>query len=113
MPTTGNRPAGSPGSPEGLRAFPRGDNLVRDVVLLAVAAVCSWLLAKLLVPSDVDAAVLPTLILMGRRHFKRGKREGQHEPKHPAVMFVLAAWTEARATSARPRSTSHRTWPSR
>jgi predicted ester cyclase len=67
---------------------------VRDVVLLAVAAVCSWLLAKLLVPSDVDAAVIPTLMVMGRRHFKRGKREGQHEPKHPAVKFVLAAWNE-------------------
>src|SRR6266542_51364 len=66
----------------------------RDVVLLAVAAVCSWLLAKLVLSPDVHAAVIPTLVVMGTRHFGRGKREGEHEPKHPAVKFVLAAWNE-------------------
>jgi len=66
----------------------------RDVVLLAVAAVCSWLLAKLVLSPDVHAAVIPTLVVMGTRHFRRGKREGEHEPKHPAVKFVLAAWNE-------------------
>src|SRR6266487_1675604 len=63
----------------------------RDVVLLTVAAVCSWLLAKHALPPHVDAAVIPTLVLLGTRHFRRGKRAGGHEPKHPAVKFVLAA----------------------
>ncbi len=66
----------------------------RDVALLAVASACSWLLARHLLPSDVDAAVIPTLVLMGRRHFKRGEREAEHEAKHPAVRAVLAAWNK-------------------
>lgn len=66
----------------------------RDVVLLTVAAVCSWLWAKLVLSPDVDAAVIPTLVALGTRHFRRGKREGEHEPKHRAVKFVLAAWNE-------------------
>lgn len=66
----------------------------RDVVLLTVTAVCSWLLAKLMLPSDVDAAVIPTLSMLAIRHFKHGKPGAEQEPKHPAVKFVLAAWNE-------------------
>jgi hypothetical protein len=67
---------------------------VRDVVLLTVAAVGCWLLAKLVPPHGVHAAVIPTLVALGARHFRRGKRTGEHGPKHPAVRFVLAAWNE-------------------
>ena len=66
----------------------------RDIALLAVAAACSWLVAKLLMPPDIDAAVIPTLVVLGRRHFKRVKPEEEHEPKHPAVKFVVGAWNE-------------------
>lgn len=65
----------------------------RDALLLMLAAVCSWLLARFLVPPDVDAALIPTLIVMGKRHFKRGKRD-PHEPQHPVVKFVLGVWNE-------------------
>ena len=34
---------------------------------------------------------LRTVVTMASRHFKRSKREGDNEPKHPAVKFVLAA----------------------
>jgi hypothetical protein len=64
----------------------------RDVVLIAVAAACTWLLAKL--SHGVHVAVIPTLVALGARHFRRGKRTGEHGPKHPAVRFVLAAWNE-------------------
>jgi hypothetical protein len=66
----------------------------RDVVLLTVAAACSWLLAKLVRSPDIHAAVIPTLAVLATRHFRRGKRKGEHEPKHPAVKFILAAWNE-------------------
>ena len=38
--------------------------------------------------------VIATVVIMASRHFKRSKREGDNEPKHPAVKFVLAAWNE-------------------
>src|SRR6266487_4408819 len=66
----------------------------RDIVLIAVAAVCSWLLAKILPSPGPHAAVIPTLTVLAARHFRRGKRKGEHGPKHPAVKFVLAAWNE-------------------
>src|SRR6266568_94768 len=66
----------------------------RDVVLLTVAAAGSWLLAKFVLSPGFHAAVIPTLVALGTRHFMRGKRKGEHGPKHPAVKFVLAAWTE-------------------
>jgi len=66
----------------------------RDVALIAVAAAGSWLLAKFVLSPGVHAAVIPTLTVLAARHFRRGKRKGEHGPKHPAVKFVLAAWNE-------------------
>ena len=66
----------------------------RDAVLLAVAAVCCWLLAKLVHPPGVHVAVIPTLTMLAIRHFRQGAPEAEHEPKHPAVRFVVAAWNE-------------------
>ncbi len=66
----------------------------RDVALLTVAAVGSWLLAKHVPSPGAHVAVIPTLVALGARHFRRGKRKGEHEPKHPAVKFMLAAWNE-------------------
>ncbi len=66
----------------------------RDVALLTAAAVGSWLLAKILPSSGVHAAVIPTLAVLATRHFRRGKPEAEHEPKHPAVKFILAVWNE-------------------
>ena len=65
-----------------------------DAALLAIAALGSWLLARFAVSADVDAAVIPTLTMLAVRHFKRGKEDGEREPKHPAVKFVLGAWNE-------------------
>lgn len=65
-----------------------------DAALLAVAAVCSWLLAKHVAPPGVHAAVIPTLAVLGTKYLRRGKSTAEHEPKHPAVKFVLAAWNE-------------------
>ena len=42
----------------------------------------------------MHAAVIPTLTMLAIRHFKHGEPEADHEPKHPAVRFVLAAWNE-------------------
>ena len=42
----------------------------------------------------VHAAVIPTLVVVGTKHFRRGKPTGEHEPKHPAVKAVLAAWND-------------------
>jgi predicted ester cyclase len=66
----------------------------RDIVLLTVVAICSWLLAKFVLSPGPHAAVIPALAVLATRHFRRGKRKGEHEPKHPAVKFVLAAWNE-------------------
>ncbi len=66
----------------------------RDVALIAVAAAGSWLLAKFVLSPGVHAAVIPTLTVLAARHFRRGKRKGEHGPKHPAVKFILAAWNE-------------------
>ena len=66
----------------------------RDVVLLAAAAICSWRLAKLVASPGVQIDVIPTLVVLGRKHFKRGKPEAEHEPKHPAVKFILGVWNE-------------------
>ena len=66
---------------------------VRDIGLLALAAFCSWLLAKLVVPVGVDVAIIPTLGALAVRHFRQGK-QGEHEAKHPAVRFLVAAWNE-------------------
>ena len=65
----------------------------RDVLPLALAALCSWVLAKLLLPADVEVAIIPTLGALAVRHFRQGKQE-EHEPKHPAVKFLVAAWNE-------------------
>lgn len=65
----------------------------RDVLLVTGAVACSWLVARFFLPAGADAALIPTLIIMGRRHFKRGKQD-PHEPQHPAVKFVLGVWNE-------------------
>ena len=65
----------------------------RDVLLLTLAALCSCVLAKLLVPADVEVAIIPTLGALAVRHFRHGNQD-QHEPKHPAVKFLVAAWNE-------------------
>ena len=65
----------------------------RDVMLLTLAALGSWVLAKLLWPADVEVAIIPTLGALAVRHFRHGKQE-EHEPKHPAVRFLVAAWNE-------------------
>jgi predicted ester cyclase len=45
------------------------------------------------VPSPgIHAAVIPTLAVLGTRYFRRGKPKAEHEPKYPAVKFILAAW---------------------
>jgi hypothetical protein len=51
MPTTGNRPAGQRRYRRDLEIHGPRDDLARDVVLLTVAAVCSGLLARLMVDS--------------------------------------------------------------
>ena len=67
----------------------------RDLGLLAVSAVCGWVVAKLVMPPDIHSAVIPTLVALGAKHLRSSKREGEeHEPKHPAVTFMLAAWNE-------------------
>ena len=65
----------------------------RNVLLLTLAALCSWVLAKLLLPADVEVAIIPTLGALAVRHFRHGKQE-EHEPKHPAVKFLVAAWND-------------------
>ena len=65
----------------------------RDVLLLTLAALCGWVLAKLLLPADVEVAIIPTLGALAVRHFRHGKQE-EHEPKHQAVKFLVAAWNE-------------------
>jgi predicted ester cyclase len=57
-----------------------------------LAAAGTWLLAKILPSPAVHAAVIPTLTVLAARHFRRGKPGGEHEPKHPAVKFILAVW---------------------
>ena len=66
----------------------------RDVVLLAAAGVCSWRLAQLVAWPGVQLDVIPTLVALGTKRFMRGKPEAQHEPKHPAVKFLLGVWNE-------------------
>jgi len=71
------------------------DRRARNLGLLAVSAGCGWVMAKLVLPPDVHIAVVPTLAALGARHFMGAKREGEeHEPKHPAVKFMLVAWNE-------------------
>ncbi|MET1010899.1 MAG: ester cyclase [Actinomycetota bacterium] len=65
-----------------------------DVALFTVAASGYWLLALLVLRPDVKVAVIPTLTLLAARHFKHGKQEDEHAPKHPAVKFLLGAWNE-------------------
>ena len=60
---------------------------------MTLAALCSWALAKFLLPADVDVAIIPTLGALAVRHFRHGKQD-EHEPKHPAVKFLVAAWNE-------------------
>ena len=60
----------------------------RDLGLLAGTAVCSWV---------ATTAVVPTLAALGlgARRFMSGRREGEeHEPKHPAVKFIVTAWNQ-------------------
>ena len=71
-----------------------GRRRARDAALLGIAAACSWPMAKYVLSPDVNAAVIPTLVVMGRRYFKRPKQEDGLEPKHPAVKFMLAAWNK-------------------
>jgi hypothetical protein len=61
----------------------------RDVVLLAAAAICSWRLAKSVASPGVQLDVIPTLVALGTKRFMRGKPEAEHEPKDPAVKFIL------------------------
>ena len=67
--------------------------MVREIGLLTLAALCTWLLAKLVVPAGVDVAIIPTLGALAVRHFRQGKQD-EHEPKDPAVRFLVAAWNE-------------------
>lgn len=74
---------------------PSADRRARDLGLLAVTAVCGWLVAKRVMPPDVHTAVVPTLAALAAKHFRSGRQEGEeHEPKHPAVKFIVAAWNE-------------------
>jgi SnoaL-like polyketide cyclase len=66
----------------------------RDVVLLAAAAICCWRLAKSVASPGVQLDVIPTLVALGTKRFMRGKPEAEHEPKHPAVKFILGVWNE-------------------
>ena len=66
----------------------------RDVVLLAAAAICSWRLAKVVASPGLQLDVIPTLVVLGRKHFKHVKPEAEHEPKHPAVKFILDVWNQ-------------------
>lgn len=38
--------------------------------------------------------VIPAITALAIRHFKHDTPEGELEPKHPAVKFVLAAWND-------------------
>ena len=75
-------------------ASARARRRARDIALLTAVAICSWLLAKFGPSPGVHAAVIPTLTVLAARHFRRGKPEAEHEPKHPAVKFILAVWNE-------------------
>ncbi len=75
-------------------ASARARRRARDIALLTAVAICSWLLAKFVLSPGPHAAVIPTLTVLAAKHFRRGKRKGEHGPKHPAVKFVLAAWNE-------------------
>ena len=66
----------------------------RDVVLLTAAAICSWRLAKIVASPGLQLDVIPTLVVLGRKHFKHVKPEAEHEPKHPAVKFILDVWNQ-------------------
>ncbi len=87
----------SPQDDVGAMHFPRlvvkGDEKRLFLADLTLAALCSWVLAKLLLPADVGVAIIPTLGALAVRHFRHGKQE-EHEPKHPAVKFLVAAWNE-------------------
>ncbi len=65
----------------------------RDFTMLAVVAVGCWLVAKFLIPHGVHVGVIPTLTMLAIRHFKHDA-PGEHDPKHPAVKFVIATWNE-------------------
>ena len=71
----------------------KGDEKLLFLSDMTLAALGSWVLAKLLLPADVEVAIIPTLGALAVRHFKHGKQE-EHEPKHPAVKFLVAAWNE-------------------
>ena len=75
------------------RFMVKGDEKLLFLSGMTLAALCSWLLAKLLLPADVEVAIIPTLGALAVRHFRHGKQE-EHEPKHPAVKFLVAAWNE-------------------
>ena len=75
------------------RFMVKGDVKLLFLLDMTLAALCSWLLAKLLLPADVEVAIIPTLGALAVRHFRHGKQE-EHEPKHPAVKFLVAAWNE-------------------
>ena len=61
--------------------------------VMTLAALCGWAMAKLLSPAEVDVAIIPTLGALAVRHFRHGNQE-EHEPKHQAVKFLMAAWNE-------------------
>ncbi len=75
------------------RFMVKGDVKLLFLLDMTLAALCGWLLAKLLLPADIEAAIIPTLGALAVRHFRHGKQE-EHEPKHPAVKFLVAAWNE-------------------
>jgi len=54
----------------------------------------SWLMAALTAPPGVKTAVIPTVTMLAVRHFRDSNPEGEHEPKHSAVKFVLGAWND-------------------
>ena len=38
--------------------------------------------------------MIPTLVVLGTKHLRGGEPKAEHEPKHPVVKFVLAAWNK-------------------
>ena len=67
----------------------------RDILFMAVAIAGSWLVARSAARPDISISVIPTLAALAVRHFKHGSSEGEHEPKHEAVKFLLGAWNNA------------------
>lgn len=64
----------------------------RELVILALASAASWLAVEIARSSNVRISVIPTLTALAIHHFKKDTDEGDLEPKHPAVKFLVDAW---------------------